>query len=193
MQTQSHFLMTAALNRVLGRRQVTVRRNAFLLGAVLPDIPFWLLTIAGEIYYRWFAATLTGESPMVYLHMRLYFTDPLWIISHNMFHAPFILLVLGLVGWLGVRNSRAWGASLCWFVLGAGLHALIDILTHHNDGPLLFFPFDWHYRFPSPISYWDPAHYGAIFMPLELALDGWFVIYLLAPCWRQWCKQQACR
>lgn len=64
MQTQSHFLMTAALNRVLGRRQVNVRRNAFLIGAVLPDLPFWLLTIAGEIYYRWFAATPTGESPI---------------------------------------------------------------------------------------------------------------------------------
>lgn len=182
--------MTASLNRVLQRRQVIVRRNPFLLGAVLPDVPFWLLTAWGEIYYTWFARTPTGESSMVYLHLYLYFNDPLWIISHNLFHAPFILLALGVVGWLGIQNGQVWSPYLLWFVFGAGLHSLIDIATHHNDGPLLFFPFDWTYRFPSPISYWDPAHYGAIFMPLELLLDAWLVIYLLAPRWRRWLNRQ---
>lgn len=193
MQTHSHFLMTAALNRVLQHRQVIVHRNTFLLGAVLPDVPFWLLTAGGQIYYTWFARTPTGESPMVYLHLYLYFNDPLWIISHNLFHAPFILLALGVVGWLGIQNSQPWSTYLLWFVFGAGLHSLIDIATHHNDGPLLFFPFDWTYRFPSPVSYWDPAHYGAIFMPLELLLDGWLVIYLLAPRWRRWLNPKQAR
>ena len=100
------------------------------------------------------------------------------------------LLALGVVGWLGIQNSQPWSTYLLWFVLGATLHSLIDIATHHNDGPLLFFPFDWTYRFPSPISYWDPAYYGAIFMPLELLLDGWLVIYLLAPRWRRWLNQK---
>lgn len=183
--------MTAWLSRTLQRRQVPVQRNAFLLGSILPDVPFWLLTAAGEIYYHWFAATPTGESPMVYLHFHLYFTDPLWMIGHNLFHAPIILLALLFVGWFGARHRAWWSASLLWFVFGAGLHALIDIVTHNNDGPLLFFPFDWTYRFPSPISYWDPAYYGPIFMWLEWLLDGWLVIYLLAPRWRQWLKRKS--
>jgi hypothetical protein len=71
----------------------------------------------------------------------------------------------------------------------------IDILTHVNDGPLLFFPFDWTVRFHSPVSYWDSAHYGREFGVCALALDlvclgylggvrfwGWFV----RPGQRQW-------
>ena len=94
---------------------------------------------------------------MVYLHLYLYFYDPLWIISHNLFHAPFILLALGVVGWLGIQNSQPWSTYLLWFVLGATLHSLIDIATHHNDVRLRFFPFDGTYLGPSPIIYWDPA------------------------------------
>mgnify|MGYP000881513583 CR=1 FL=1 len=190
MQTQSHWLMTAGLNQVLQRRQVRVQSRAFLLGSLLPDVPFWLLTAMGEIYYTWFAHTPTGESPMVYLHFRLYFTDPVWIVSHNLFHAPIILLSLLLAGWVGARAEQRWGASLLWFVCGAGLHSLIDIGTHNTDGPLLLFPFDWTYRFPSPVSYWDPAHYGSIFMPLELALDIGLVIYLLVLWRRQWLNRK---
>jgi hypothetical protein len=190
MQTQSHWLMTAWLNQALQRRQVRVQSRAFLFGSILPDVPFWLLTVVGEIYYTWFARTPTGESPMVYLHFRLYFTDPVWIISHNLFHAPIILLALLLAGWVGVLVGQRWGASLFWFVCGAGLHSLIDIVTHNTDGPLLFFPFDWTYRFPSPVSYWEPAHYGSIFMPLELALDLWLVIYLLVLWRRQWLNRK---
>ena len=39
------------------------------------------------------------------------------------------------------------------------LHSLGDFPLHHDDAHRHFFPFsDW--RFISPISYWDPAHYG---------------------------------
>ena len=40
------------------------------------------------------------------------------------------------------------------------LHSFVDIVTHHDDGPVLFWPLNWHFRFPSPISYWDNAHFG---------------------------------
>ena len=87
MQTISHFLMTGAVNHQLRKKTIPIHTKALLIGSVLPDIPFALLTIAGEIYYRWFALPPTDQSIMEYLHFDLFFTDPLWIISHNFFHS----------------------------------------------------------------------------------------------------------
>jgi hypothetical protein len=39
------------------------------------------------------------------------------------------------------------------------LHTFADLLLHREDAHRHFFPFaDW--RFLSPVSYWDPNHYG---------------------------------
>ena len=61
------------------------------------------------------------------------------------------------------------------------LHSVVDVLTHHDDGPLLFFPFSWTIRFYSPISYWDPAHFGRPFAIFELVFDLVLVLYLFYP------------
>ncbi len=61
MQTQSHLLLTAAAFTTLRKRSgalFAVMAAALLLGSILPDIPLFLLTIAGEIYYRWLAPLL---------------------------------------------------------------------------------------------------------------------------------------
>ena len=45
------------------------------------------------------------------------------------------------------------------FVASMILHALGDLPLHREDAHRHFFPFsDW--RFTSPVSYWDPDHYG---------------------------------
>lgn len=103
MQTQSHALIAAALAIPLRHRHIDVHAPAVVFGAILPDIPFFLLTVAGEVYYRWIVplpvpADVT-TSVMEYLHFTLFFHDPLWIISHNLFHSLLIdtlLLCLGL-------------------------------------------------------------------------------------------------
>ena len=179
MQTYSHFLMTAALGRHLKRRKVSVHTGAFLLGSVLPDIPFALLTLVYESYYLWIAPLAPGQtwrSIMEYLHFDVFYRDPIWIVGHNFFHAPLVLLSCGLAGfWL----RRRWGNALLWFAGGAGLHSLIDVLTHHSDGPLIFFPLNWTYRFASPISYWEAGYHAGIVAPLEHALDLLFIGYLI--------------
>ena len=190
MQTYSHLLVTAVVDRQLVRRQVPVHTLALLTGSVLPDLPFFLLTLLGEVYFRWFTTTPTGESPMVYMHFTLFFTDPLWIVSHNFFHAPFILGVLGLVGFVGVRWGQGWGRVLLWFTAGAGLHTLIDIFTHSSDGPLLFFPFNWRYRFPSPVSYWEQDNFGLAFTLVEHLVDGGILVYLVWQ-WRRRRRQRS--
>ena len=59
------------------------------------------------------------------------------------------------------------------------LHSIVDILTHNDDGPVLFFPFNWQYRFPSPVSYWDTDHHGGVFMIFEVLLNLGFIVFLI--------------
>ncbi len=54
----------------------------------------------------------------------------------------------------------------------------MDLPVHHDDGHRHFFPLsDW--RFASPVSYWDPEHYGRIVGTAEavfvVAGAGWLV------------------
>jgi len=52
------------------------------------------------------------------------------------------------------------------FFLSMTLHVAGDLPLHREDAHAHFFPFtDWHYI--SPVSYWDPAHFGAIAGGLE--------------------------
>ena len=59
------------------------------------------------------------------------------------------------------------------------LHSIVDVLTHHDDGPVLFFPIDWQYRFSSPVSYWDRDHFGGQFMVFEVLFDLVVFVFLV--------------
>ena len=184
MQTPSHFLITAVLNHRLARRGVPLCNKALLIGSVLPDMPFLLLTIGFEIYYRWLAPLPVTGSIMAYLHFDLFFNDPLWIISHNFFHSPIINSLLLLLGWWGFRQNWRWGLPLFWLAVGTQIHTIIDILTHYSDGPLLLFPFNWQMRFASPISYWETDQYGLLFVLFEYSLNALIILYFFR-IWRR--------
>lgn len=184
MQTQSHFLISAALAGPLRKRGLEVHTAAFLLGSFLPDIPLFVLSVWFGVFS---SAAQEGlmSGPAMAEYDRLFFNDPLWIVSHNFFHAPPILAAIFGLGLLLRRGGSAWGDRLLWFALAAAFHTAIDILTHHNDGPLLFFPFDFHTRYISPVSYWDPNHYGRIFTQLEIGLDLLLTGYFAVGWWRR--------
>ncbi|HEX9869886.1 MAG TPA: metal-dependent hydrolase [Candidatus Tectomicrobia bacterium] len=171
MQTQTHVLLAAALVVPLRRRHMTVHTPAVVIGAVLPDLPFFLLTVAGEIYYRWFAPLPATTGIMEYLHFTLFYRDPLWIVGHNLFHSLVVDTLLLCLGLWGMRRKRSWGAALFWLAASMLLHVGIDIVTHRSDGPLLWFPLSWTYRFASPVSYWESAYFGRWFMVFEYTLD----------------------
>ena len=58
-------------------------------------------------------------------------------------------------------------------------HIACDFFLHHTDAHRQFWPFsDW--RFRSPLSYWDSAHYGRVFRPFELGLAAIFTVLLMA-------------
>ncbi|MCU0566525.1 MAG: hypothetical protein MUF49_07995 [Oculatellaceae cyanobacterium Prado106] len=93
--------MTAALSQALPK--VAIARSAFLLGSVAPDLALWLLSIGSMAYFRFIAGwsmTDTMRFPITPLFDELYFHNPVWLISHNLLHAPIILLVgLGITAY----------------------------------------------------------------------------------------------
>lgn len=178
MQTYSHFLMTAVLNDSLKSRGLPVHTKALLLGSFIPDVPLFVLTLGYFAYRAWFDPRLPGEHIFGPRYDTLYFHHPLWITGHNLFHAPLLIALMLVVGYyLGLRPQKKWGVALFWFAVACGFHSLVDIFTHHDDGPLLFFPFNWDYRFSAPISYWDSRYGGRIFAPLEHLLDLTILVY----------------
>jgi hypothetical protein len=73
-------------------------------------------------------------------------------------------------------------ASLYWnwhtgvvFCASLICHSLLDLPVHHDDAHRHFFPLS-DYRFISPLSYWDPSHYGQF-----VALAEVLVILALTP------------
>ncbi|MCB8975981.1 MAG: metal-dependent hydrolase [Ardenticatenaceae bacterium] len=172
MQTYSHWLITAVLPTSSPRRKQALRA-----GSVSPDVPLALLSAGYVLDRRYLRPHLPDKTRCSPTYNNLYFNNPWWIAAHNLLHAPLPLFFLGLMGYLW--RQRAWGEWLLWFATGCGLHSAIDILTHADDGPVLFFPLEWHKRFRSPISYWDPAHGGRIFRLAEHVLDFGLVVWLV--------------
>lgn len=178
MNTPSHFLMTAALEKKLHR--VPIVKSAFLWGSVAPDLPLWLLSIGGMVYYH----LMLGWSLRETFHLmydQLYFHHPFWIACHNFLHSPLILGVGLAIVWRSRQQSGSRSRWLFWFLLASLFHTGVDILTHVDDGPLLLFPIDWSLRFRSAVSYYDPRYFGRSFQQFELGLDLFCLLYLLIP------------
>lgn len=206
MQTYSHLILTAVLNRKLkqqaqrnpnasarplsaGQGLPPLKSTALLIGSVAPDIPLILLTI-GFIASDMLAGHKMGpdldasQSNVAYLFRYLFFHNR-WVLTlHNLFHGPLVLIFYMAIGYGAWRFGKNWGASLFWFAFSCGLHTLVDIPLHTDDGPLLFFPFNWETRFHSPLSYWDPRHYGNYWSPFEHLVVFGMLIYLLVGWWR---------
>ena len=178
MNTPSHLLMTAAIRRAAPGWRMPA--SAVLIGSVAPDLALTVLSLGAFVFFRYGQGMPTRD---VFEHMygTLYFNDPGWMATHNLLHAPFMIL-FGLVAcrvWYGDERFKiGWWT---WFFLACALHSVVDIFTHFDDGPLLFFPFEWTVRFPSPVSYWDTAHYGAQFFVFEVVFDSLLLVYLFGP------------
>lgn len=204
MQTYTHFVMTAVLNRAVKHREARAAPsklppvNSFwlMVGSIMPDIPLILIAISTIVLdlvsgNRMEPGNEAAEmqSYTGYLFRYAFFHDPWVKLAHNLFHAPFLIALYIAAGyWLcrqGTQRASKWGAALFWFGLACALHTAIDIPLHTDDGPLVFFPFDWETRFHSPVSYWDPAHYGRPFALFEHLLLLGMLLFLLVDWWRR--------
>lgn len=175
MRTPSHLLIGVAINTTIPEEQRCT--SALVFGSILPDLPFTILTVIYWVYYQFWGTVPSDVSTMEYLHFDIFFRDPIWIISHNFFHSLVIGLVLFAVGY--INRNRYWGKWLMWLMVGTLIHTVIDIVTHHSDGPLFLLPLSWSYRFESPVSYWETDYFGEQFRVFEYLFDGLLLIYLI--------------
>lgn len=188
MQTYTHVVMTALLNHKLKAANPLSLADAspvnqtipplnpvgLMLGSFAPDAPLTLLAIScillDQRQRHRSAAKVEAEvvqSLTGHLFSQRFFHDWRVKLVHNLFHAPLLLLAYGWLGYQAWQRGHGWGATLFWFAAACGLHTLIDIPLHTDDGPLVFFPLDWSTRVHSPVSYWDPKHYGRQFALFE--------------------------
>ena len=183
MQTPSHFLMTAALRKAMPRLQMIP--TAVLTGSIAPDIPLYLLYLGAAIYYPYFLGWSAGNTAR-HVFGTLYFEDPYWIGLHNVLHSPVCLVPALALLWIFRRGESGVWRWLSWFLAACLLHSMVDIATHFDDGPVLFWPLDWSTRFASPVSYWDDDHYGREFANFEFKFAVTLSAYLFLPwLWRQ--------
>ncbi|MDE2719268.1 hypothetical protein [Candidatus Palauibacter polyketidifaciens] len=160
MTTPAHAALSLI---VLGRSE----RNALpvALGAVAPDVPML-------VFYAW-ERLVRGVSEGRIWSERYF--DPGWQV---VFDIPSSIPLLGiaiciLLALIGRRSTAGHIPSAgvaaaprparltAWalFIASMIIHALGDLPLHREDAHRHFFPFsDW--RFTSPVSYWDPEHYG---------------------------------
>lgn len=123
---------------------------AVVAGAVVPDATMFL-------FYGYQKIVGTTEES---IWNERYFLDH-WQYLFDVFNSFPIALVLLLGAW---RFECRW---LQLLLVSAMLHMIFDLPLHHDDGHRHFLPLT-NWRFESPISYWDPKHFGWIVAPVEL-------------------------
>jgi len=155
VNTQSHILMGALL---FGR---AVPRNALAgaAGGFLPDVP--MLSIVAALKF--------AGTPDRIIFGEMYW-ERWWQVTNAIAHSFLLwggLLVLCLT--MTRRGAPArWHLGLA-FCGAAVLHSVLDFLVHREDAHMHFWPLsDW--KFVSPVSYWNPEHYGRAFSLFEVAL-----------------------
>lgn len=161
MNTPTHMLINWTVAGPIARRIGKTRfpASAVLLGSVAPDLPLYGLVFGGVVWFGWYQQW-PADQVAQHMFSTLFYEDPIWISLHNCLHSPTLLLILlGLVWWRVGRQQMA-DRWITWFLGSCLLHTLVDIPVHHDDGPLIFWPINWSYRYSSPLSYWDPKHYG---------------------------------
>jgi hypothetical protein len=161
LNTPAHIVAGLAL---LGRGRGSRYPRWIVLGTLLPDLPMW-------VFYLWQRLVLSTPERIIWGSS--YF-EPGWQAFFDFFNSiPIALLGLAIAG-----HWRAWPAI--YLCAGMLLHFAMDLPFHHDDGHGHLYPFsDW--RFESPVSYWDPAHYGRLGAGLELA----FVALAVATLYRR--------
>lgn len=164
MNTQTHLLISAF---VLARPDRPRRNVALLVGALLPDFSIYLLVVWAKVQAvpEW---RIWGE---------LYWQEPWQSLGALGNSVPLYLSGL-LIALMIARRQSGEGSSkfkqIFWPQKGRDelsivfailftsclIHVLFDFPVHVDDAHRHFWPLsDW--KFTSPFSYWNPAHFGA--------------------------------
>ncbi|MDA1191255.1 MAG: hypothetical protein O3A46_06165 [Candidatus Poribacteria bacterium] len=149
MNTPSHIIVNLV---ALGRKDAPERHVPLALGAVTPDAAMFVFYIVEKFVRQFPDGVIWSER---------YYAEG-WQSTFDLFNS-IPLVGFGLL--IAVALKRDWWK---WFTLSMGTHTLFDLPLHHDDAHRHFYPFfDW--RFESPVSYWDPNHYGQVVALMEAA------------------------
>lgn len=168
MNTQSHIIMGA----VLFGRGVPKKAWAGALGGITPDIPMLLIvctlkligtsdrTIFGELYWQnwWQIANAIGHNFWLWSGL---------VLTGLLMRDRLATSVVGFDSW--TKLSLFSGAAL--------LHSAIDFVCHREDAHMSFWPVT-RWKFMSPVSYYNSAHYGHYFAVFEVVV-GLLLAYIL--------------
>lgn len=180
MYTFSHYFITAAINSKIRRRRES--GLWFILGGVFPDAGIYSLSLIWWAGYRFISGWSNSEIFSL-MYDELFFKNPVWIFGYNCLHSPLVIAAaLSLCLMYERRFSEPEQERLIrfrGFLLACGLHSLIDILTHHNDGPLLLYPLNSELRFYSPVSYWDRNYHASEFFLFEMCVNVFCIVWLI--------------
>lgn len=148
MNTPAHIVINLLC---LGRRDTTQVLVPIVIGSILPDAPMF-------VFY--FTEKVLRSTPEAVIWSTAYYQEH-WQNFIDLFNSlPLIGLGLLITGWVGSKAGMLLFGSMM-------LHVFEDLPLHHEDAHRHFFPFsDW--RFFSPVSYWDPDHYGTLVTQLEI-------------------------
>jgi hypothetical protein len=143
MITPSHMIYSWAIAKATKQVPDKRRTLAFVAGGLIPDLP---------TYAFFFVNTFLLGTSQQLMWDTLYFDSawsPFITLSHSLILWPIILLVAVILK----KNL------LKYFTVSALLHVVLDFFVHHDDAYRHFWPLtDW--KFFSPLSYYDPKHYG---------------------------------
>ena len=176
MNTPTHALINWSVAK--GIAGDSFPASAVLLGSIAPDIPLYLLSFGGAAWFRWWEGWQWNDIGK-HMYGYLFYNDPIWISLHNFLHSPLMLVILLAIVFAVKGRADFLGSWWTWFFASCMLHTLVDIPVHHDDGPLVFWPLNWTYRFPSPVSYWDHDHHAAFMVPAEFGLAALLAVKIL--------------
>ena len=150
LNSSAHLIFGLALFGKPENRAVTF---AAVTGAAIPDVSLYALA-GWELQVK-------GTDPNV-VFGQMYFSDA-W---QSVFRIDNSFILWGLVLVIGIIAGSRVMIAIC----GAALvHLSLDFPLHNNDARAHFWPLtNWTYQ--SPLSYWDPAHFGRIVGLVEIAM-----------------------
>ena len=159
---------------ILGARLLSKGRLslvvAAMLGGLMPDVSMFVM----------FLYAVVARIDQSYVWDVMYESDP-WMSISNFGHSYLITGALLATGF-ALKNNwlKVFGAS-------AVFHAFTDFALHSGDGHYHFWPLsNWEYI--SPVSYWDPEHYGWVVLPVECLLVIISSVYLWKKYPKWWLK-----
>ena len=177
MRTYSHALFTWVLARK-GCRVAPAAAAASAAGAAFPDLPAFL----GVAFFS-IKRGIAPRPTMSHEELHEQFLDAAYLVGpfggtriflHSLVAVALLLILYRLLGVGRLDVQRI----LFWFLLGWFGHTVTDFLTHAEDALPLFWPLsNWSWQ--SPVSYWDPGHYGRQFFLVEHGVILLSVLWLL--------------